>query len=179
MTKSAMSIGHVCPSGVGRPGQVPECVRTVPATYTADEAKRVGVRGGGTDRGNWPYGANLCQVSRNRLVDWALAEGLRLTAEPSTRCLHWVTGDRSQCRTARGHRDRCFDVRREAALDHPTWWTRDGKPALILAQPYHQPTLGWVEQTRAEWGVDIEVTVDGPWYGYGALGVFITPGGAA
>jgi hypothetical protein len=69
-----------------------------------------------------------------RRKQWAAKRGLRL-AEPGPRqpwvCLHWIAHgrcDEEWCREGRGDHH---------WMDHTTGWTKDGKPALLLCQPYH------------------------------------------
>lgn len=162
--------GHVCPKDDNRPARVPLCLRATEATYVATDPTRVGIR-----RGFWPYGPNICQDSRNKLVEWALHEGLQI-ATPSARCIHWLTGEARRCRALQdrfGH-DGVIDQMPE--MDHPTFWTRDGEPALILAQPYSNPREEWIERMQLAWPVAVETTEWAPWYGYGTLGIFITRG---
>lgn len=132
--------------------------------------------GVGVKDGLWPYGPNIDVESRARMVEWAEAEGYKL-ATPRAQCLHWLVGKQRHCvaRQDHYHHDGQIDRWTMGALDHPTMWTRDGKPALILGQPYHSPPEGWAEEITAAWPVHVEVAESAPWYGAGTRGVFITP----
>jgi hypothetical protein len=103
----------------------------------AERGKRVGITGGGDF---WPYGQNITVGSRARLVDWAEANGYRL-ADPRHPCFHWVVGQAHRCSALRDyhHPGRIIDDN-HWTLDHLTFWTRGGAPALMLAQPYSSDT---------------------------------------
>lgn len=98
-----------------------------------------------------------------RRTEWA--EHLNLT-ESGTRCrgLHWL-------KTGRCHASSCQPL---GFMDHTTQWNRDGRPALVLTQPY--PTVG-LEDALAELRADPELRVvvqdPSPWYGNGTVGVLI------
>lgn len=163
-----LTIAHRCPQwrGVGTSA----CVRTTPQTFTEAEARAVGVTGRG-----WPYGPNICGWSRNRLVGWAADSGYCL-ADPRQLCLHWLTGETRRCGALRdtSHEGRIDHGWFHSELfDHVTCWTRSGKPALILAQPY-QVSASAVARVIGGWPVNISVTDEGPWYGHGARGVLVT-----
>lgn len=142
---------------------------------TATETTAARMRRAGITADGWPYGPNIDADSRRALLDWTDATGYKL-ATPRARCLHWLVGQARRCSALQ-------DTRHDGALlndllrvlDHPTFWTRDGKPALILAQPYTYPPAGWAEVVTEKWPVSVEVTESGPWYGAGTHGVFITP----
>lgn len=129
----------------------------------------------GVTPGCWPYGPNIDVVARVELVAWARANGYKL-ATPNARCLHWLVGKARRCSALRrqDHAGR-IDAWSMNELDHPTFWTRNGKPALILAQPYSAPSSRWVTDVTSTWPVTVEVTATSPWYGHHAYGVLITP----
>jgi hypothetical protein len=130
----------------------------------------VGVKGG-----DWPYGPNIYVDNRLALVGWAEATGYRL-ATPNARCLHWLVGKARHCSARRDSFDHDGRIERDGdTLDHPTFWTKGGKPALLLAQPYRPPAADWVERTVATWPVAVDVAHPAPWYGVGTYGVLITP----
>lgn len=138
-------------------------------------APEVGIRGSAA----WPYGANICGDTRTRLVRWAHQHGYRLAA-PNRPCLHWLTGQKRRCgglRHPQGpkHPGSLLTTDMRSALDHPTFWTdRDGRPALLLAQPYHvdRDVLDTIE---VDWPIDVTVTDESPWYGFTTKGVFLAP----
>lgn len=165
---------HQCPPVDPSGPRRVACLTETPTTYTAADAARVGIRAGD----DWPYGPNICQDMRNELVCWATSEGLKL-ADPKARCLHWLTFEARRCRalTNRYGHAGVIDPMRE--MDHSTFWARDGRPALILAQPYRAPADEWVRSITAGWPVSVEVAQAGPWYGYGTLGVLIAPNWSA
>lgn len=142
--------------------------------WTWDQAKAVGIR----DEDHWPYGPNLPTAveSRQALIGWAAENRLQLAA-PRARCLHWVVGEARRCSHLQNQRHPGTLLTRDIyqVLDHPTFWTRDGKPALILAQPYGLPPQSWADAITAEWDVDVELQEQGPWYRAGTAGIYITP----
>ena len=74
----------------------------------------------------WPYGAGIDVRSRQRLLDWAENYGLRRSTS-NCQALHWLQTGRCGVRLCN---------RLGSWMDHVTKWSRNGKPALILAQPY-------------------------------------------
>lgn len=63
-------------------------------------------------------------------------------------------------------------LRRQPAshwADHVTGWTRDGRPAVLVSQPYTQPTVEGITADLAEEcpGVTVRVDPAGGWYGHG------------
>jgi len=133
----------------------PYCDRHVPAALAAEAAEldrrskiTLGAHG-------WPYGPNVSIPSRRALLDWAEGNRLRLAGGS---CLHWLR--KGQCSSCVGNR--------EFWLDHVTGWARNGKPAVLIAQPY-----GVSEQSiadLAQLAVDpaLMVRIDGTgWYGVG------------
>lgn len=126
--------------------------------------------------GHWPYGPNVCGDSRNRLIEWALAHSYRL-ADPRNECLHWLIGQARRCGALRdtSHPGRVdLGWKRSGLFDHVTCWTRDKKPALILAQPYSVDHDD-VADVEREWPVKITVTGESPWYGHRTYGVHVAP----
>lgn len=108
----------------------------------------------------WPYGADIDVRSRRRLLDWAEHYELRRS---KTTCggvcwLHSGRCQRSDCWT--GH---------SRWMDHVTRWSRNGKPALLLAQPYHLE----VSQLRPlldDEALKVLVSARG-WYGWGTVAI--------
>lgn len=128
-----------------------------PATPTTAEARAVGITG---SRG-WPYGPNIDHQARRELVDWATQHRLRYSR--TGRCLDWL-------RTGRCPRDHIHS--RGGWADHVTGWTRDGQPAVLVAQPYGisgDSLTDLAELDRS--GLDVRINGTG-WYGHGTT--FIT-----
>jgi hypothetical protein len=141
---------------------------TLPIEPTSERARAVGIK-----NNFWPYGPNVPEHVQMRadLVNWAEREGL-VVAEPSRRCLHWLVGEYRRC-VALDYGDRRHYYATDTTLDHATFWTRNGKPALVLAQVYNVLEVAVAEITE-KWPVDI-TTGPAPWYGFATTGVFITP----
>jgi hypothetical protein len=115
---------------------------------------------------HWPYGANAgSDVVKTRLalLDWAEARKVKLSrADP---CLRWIKTGKSYYDG--GHLYHPW-------MDHLTAWTRNGKPAILLAQPYHlcPDDLRHLASLEAS-GLDISIHGRG-WYGYGTVCIEIT-----
>lgn len=130
-----------------------------PDTPTAAEARAIGI----TSAQLWPYGPNHDHQARRALVNWATRESLCYS--PTGQCLDWLRyGD---CRA--GH-----DHTRPPWMDHLTGWTRNGKPAMLVSQPY-----GLTRDCLAELAdldrSDLPVSIDGTgWYGHGTLFITVT-----
>lgn len=141
------------------------CVRHVTAEQHAqladldERGKAIGIKSGEY----WPYGPNVYVDSRADMVTWAEREGLKLS--PRGDCLHWLT---------RGRRNVALCERGDHGwMDHVTGWNRDGKPAVLVAQPY-----GLTQRELAQLGAlpDVDVRIDGTgWYGAGTTFVTVLP----
>lgn len=124
-------------------------------------ARGVGIR---ADRG-WPYG--LCHrgadpKARLRMVEWAETQGLKLS---KGQCLHWLASGRCTRYAECG--------RRYSWQDHLTGWNIDGKPALLLAQPYQIDGDGIADLAQIEGqGYETHLDTNG-WYGCGTITVEI------
>lgn len=66
------------------------------------------------------------------MLDWADSCRLRYCA--AGRCLHWIA--RGRCGVGLCREDRSA----HRWMDHLTGWTRDGAPAVLIAQPYDLST---------------------------------------
>lgn len=126
-------------------------------------ARRIGIRNDG-----WPYGPNIHVPARVALLDWAETERVRYS--PRGRCLHWISRGRCAVSVCDEHRQR------HSWMDHVTGWTRDGKPAVLVAQPYHVSATERMELTRigVEWNLDVRVATTG-WYGFDTRFVELRP----
>ncbi|WP_418063960.1 hypothetical protein [Pimelobacter simplex] len=124
----------------------------------------------------WPYGAGINVATRERMLDWAASEGGLRLAPNAHECLTWLLRGRCTATTCSG------DLRRRSTplgttgswADHLTTWKRDGRAAVIVAQPYvleapDLQELAWIERDER---LRVEVQPDG-WYGHGARFVAI------
>ena len=110
---------------------------------------------GSPDR--WPYGANEVETQL-ALLEWA--EQRKLHYSYRAHCLHWIARGRcgvSRCREGHGsHR----------WMDHVTGWTRDGKPTLLVCQPYGLSLNDLDDLVATTRKFDLEAHIDGTgWYG--------------
>lgn len=104
----------------------------------------------------WPYGPNIDVPARQALVAWARGHRLRLVNRPRPPGVRWLS------RGADGHRHPDW-------MDHVTYWKRDGKPALLLAQPYG---CGLSDIADLATHTDLKVRFSGlGWYGHGTVAV--------
>lgn len=55
-------------------------------------------------------------------------------------------------------------------MDHVSGWTKDGKPALLLAQPYSLFNIESLLKATSEFNLDVSVNGDG-WYGHGTIAI--------
>lgn len=122
----------------------------------------------------WPYGPYNYVEARRRMLEWAEAHDLSLSRVTS--CLHWLR--RGRCYRFTPYRDNPhpdttdhyggYADYAERWLDHVTGWVREGKPAVLVAQPY-----GLSEQSRSRLAgldqePDLRVEIRGDsWYGAG------------
>ncbi|OLM08331.1 hypothetical protein Ae505Ps2_6235 [Pseudonocardia sp. Ae505_Ps2] len=116
---------------------------------------------------HWPYGANNPET-RDRLLDWA--EPLQLRYSEAGTCLHWIAKGRCAVQTCQEH------ARSRSWLDHVSGWTRSGKPALLVAQPYglDQDQLRDILGAAEQFG--LEPRIDGTgWYGNGSTFLSLAP----
>jgi hypothetical protein len=158
----------------------PRCARHLTAddrTLLGALDKRAGARGIKVDRITpyyrgpyrrlWPYGPNVHVTMRGPLLDWAEAHDLRFAPKAHT-CTRWLTGRRCT--------QRCYaSTRQPTWWDHPTCWTRDGKPAVLISQPYipgpaalSGRDLDELGALDAEPGLRVELRTDG-WYDSGLI----------
>lgn len=113
-------------------------------------------------RHGWPYGPNVSIQSRIDLIAWAEPLGVKLSA---SRCegLHWLRKGVCQHSMCDGF----------PWMDHTTRWNLDGKPALVLTQPYNS-----AERQRELMGDllednELHVEIKPGWYGHGTIGAFV------
>lgn len=111
---------------------------------------------------DWPYGANIDVVARQNLLEWAEHYELR----PSrTTC-----GGVCWLRSGRCQRSDCHSGKPDW-MDHLTWWTRRGKPALLLAQPYGLEA-SQLRPLLDDDSLHVLVHARG-WYGWGTVAIEI------
>ncbi len=110
----------------------------------------------------WPYGAHD-EVTRERLLRWARSRGLQFA--PRGGCLHWIVARRCFGWCHDGHRSRMW-------MDHVTGWTRNGKPAILLCQPYalSELELESVAEVADAWNLSVKLDGCG-WYGHGTVAI--------
>lgn len=130
-------------------------------------APGIGIRNGG-----WPYGPNIDVVGRAEMIGWAEHHKLRYSLHGD--CLHWLS--RGRCGVSVCREDR----NTHQWMDHVTGWTRDGKAAVLVAQPYGLFTSDIADLAKIsdEWSLD--VLVDGTsWYGHGTTFVQLARAGGS
>lgn len=132
-----------------------------------ERAEAIGIK-----HGRYPYGPNVYVDARLRMLDWA--EENSLTYVPSERyaCVQWLLG--LPCRRAR-----CYATTtgRRHWSDHLSGWLRDGRPAVLVAQPYVVTAEG--EESLSYIGEHPLLSVErrpSGWYGNGTgfVGVWRT-----
>jgi hypothetical protein len=145
-------------------------------TATAAPSLTARARAIGIVGDNWPYGANLGHNEsseadhgvRCAVVDWAEARKLRHSR--AGRCLHWIA-------TGRCAEDWCkANATKHRWMDHVSGWTRDGKPAVLVCQPYgvHDESLRDILRVADEY--QLEAHIDGTgWYGHGTTFIALSP----
>lgn len=127
---------------------------------TSDRAEDAGVL---DKHGEWPYGPNIDMRSRLALLDWVEKRQLR---RANTYCskLHWLLKGRCAVRVC--------NARLGPWMDHVTRWTRDGKPAAMIAQPYRVwgDDFASLATIAATDGLEVHLDARG-WYGWGTVAV--------
>jgi hypothetical protein len=115
---------------------------------------------------NWPNGTSCDAEARRKLLEWARHKGLRYSNRGH--CLPWLAKGRCT------HPGYCDVAHRGGDwLDHITAWTRNGKPALLLSQPYGPLNNGHLQEIlarAAEFGLAVKIHGDG-WYGCGTTAI--------
>jgi len=146
----------------GTPAERRVCGRhTSPDDAALLDALDVRGRAIGIKRSRYPYGPNIDVDSRERMLDWAEAEGI--TAAPLERhvCLSWIL--ERPCRRAR-----CYltTTARQQFADHLSGWLRDGKPAGLVSHPYALDKAGTdaLAAITTHHQLSLEVRGEG-WYG--------------
>lgn len=113
----------------------------------------------------WPYGAANDARVQQRMVDWAEGRKLKLSGSHCHE-LHWLRA---------GHcSPPCSGITERLGgwADHVTRWTRNGKPAVLLAQPYSLDDDDLVVLGGLTSADDITIIVHATgWYGYGTTTV--------
>jgi hypothetical protein len=101
-----------------------------------------------------------------RKAEWAKARGLRSS---HGQCLHWIARGRCAAGWCReNHTDHAW-------MDHATGWTKDGKPALLLCQPYQLGEEDFRDLLLVAERFNLKFSVHGcGWYGFGTVAVELT-----
>jgi len=109
---------------------------------------------------DWPYGIHTAD-KQLAMLDWA--DSHRLRYSEVGRCLHWIA--RGRCSVALCREDRSA----HRWMDHLTGWTRDGAPAVLIAQPYDLFTddISDLAKVAGEHSVHVHINGTG-WYGHGS-----------
>lgn len=174
-----VAMKHCCPRGEGAgiyfAGNES---RVCPRHYTPEQAAltleldrngaSIGLRRDDGGAVLWPYGPNIDVASREAMVDWARAHGLKYAAGHHVlNCVCWPTSNRrSRCDC--GMRQTQFD-RLDSTWDHFTRWrSRKGGRAVLVAQPYQITDEG--RAVLDEWNAREDTVVEiceESWYGHG------------
>lgn len=130
----------------------------------ARRARSVGVR----SESGWPYGPNVHVGMRLALLDWAEEHRLTLVPHPHRRCPSWLRTGGCRARRACGHHETRIDP---GWTDHPSAWLRNGRPAVLVAQPYpygiQGPDVDELAALDADPALRVEVSPPGAsWYGF-------------
>lgn len=134
---------------------------------TSKRARAVGIIGD-----QWPYGPNIDPVARVKMVAWAEKNGLRLTW-PKHRCLHWLRSGRCNV----GHCDYVKNTSdpRYVWMDHVSCWNRDGRPAMLVCQPYgvSETDRLILDDIALAYDIDVQIGPTG-WYGHNTTFITLT-----
>ncbi len=122
----------------------------------------------------FPYGPNIDADMRLRLLAWAVPLHLRLSRVQHA-CVESVLEGRCRPSKCGRWRDGLARDGLDGWIDHVTLWTRDGRPAVLLAQPYHLSgrdldLLQGLDVANPSLAVEVRGS---HWYGLGAYGVEI------
>lgn len=109
----------------------------------------------------WPLGVDTPEA-RAAMLGWAEQNHLRYSDRGY--CLHWLTRGRCSGGTGPCRQNKTLDG--YAWLDRVTGWTRQGKPAVLVAQPNPYPGRAEDVKTVANnWRVTIICNDTGGWHG--------------
>lgn len=112
-----------------------------------------------------PYGVD--DDNRERFTAWLKGRGLRLSHSPL--CLHWIAHGRCSAGWCRENHNL------HHWMDHISGWTKDGKPALLLCQPYPPVNVREVAAVAVRFGLN--AFISNGWYGHGSIAVELTKAG--
>jgi hypothetical protein len=119
----------------------------------------------------WPYGVQT-RSEQEQMLKWAEDNNLRFT-ETNLRCPHWLIRSRSSDIAGRYSKRGSYlyddihhaDCRGQYGLDHVTCWTREGRPVVIVSQPYNLYT-NQLQSLGALASEKLSVKIHGRgWYG--------------
>src|SRR5699024_2715250 len=150
--------------------------------YLDKQAPSVGVKDG-----EWHYGPNIHLAAREGMVVWAKRHGVKWAHRKG--CIHWLltgrctdTGCLYKC--SRGLGDLRVDgvavSTQSSWMDHVTTWSRGGKPAALVAQPYgvNDRDRRALTALGTKRGLRVEIDDAGGWYGAGTTWIAIWREGA-
>lgn len=103
----------------------------------------------------WPTGPRADVMARRALVEWAFIRNLRY-APGQHLCPGWLRNGRCQGPS-------CPGTTTMGWRDHGTAWTRDGRPALLLGQPYALTSADARGLRALDNAFEVEITT-APWY---------------
>lgn len=131
-----------------------------PESIEPRTAPNVGVR----TPDDWPYGPNIDGDTRVAMVEWAARHGLRLSQARSMSSRRWIAGP--GCTEAVQRQPDSWE-------DHITRWTRGGRPAVVVAQPYEHADPELAREFADAHGLGITIDKNGGWYGHGSIFIAI------
>jgi hypothetical protein len=127
----------------------------------------------------WPYGIRE-GPQQEKMLEWAERNHLRFS-DTNRICVHWLLAGRANYIARRYtktgseisdsiHYSSCHH---SYGFDHVTCWTRDGKPAVLVSQPYHisDENMKMLKALEHD-GLTVQIHKDG-WYGSQTLCVEI------
>lgn len=123
-----------------------------------------------TDPERFKQNLDVLAAKRTLLVEWAEEHGLRASRGCCPRWLHRNSSRR--CGYQFKARMDCTWGIDSTWLDHPIWWIKNGKPAVITSAPYHlsdesHGRIRYWESMRPQFAV----AHGAGWYGYGTTQV--------
>lgn len=128
----------------------------------------------------WPYGVDS-PTAKQKMLEWAERHELTY-ADGGRRCPHWLVRNDSRDVASRYSKRGSFlyddadhsECSRKYHLDHVTLWLHNGKPEVLISQPYNLEGyhLGHLSALEEELGLRVSVSGEG-WYGYGTVFVEI------
>jgi hypothetical protein len=128
----------------------------------------------------WPYGVDS-PIEKQKMLEWAEHYGLTY-ADGGRRCPHWLIRNDSRDVAGRYSKRGSFlyenldhsECSKLYDLDHVTLWLHNGKPEVVVSQPYNLEGyhLGHLSALEEQLGLRVRVSGRG-WYGHGTVFVEI------